>query len=172
MVSTSELCLHPQSYSPKFERTYSLLGFLGLVPFAFSTMLVLFSLVDTGNANSSTFLGFYVPYVFITYSACILSFLAGTLWRGQFDSGQVGSKLLLVSNLLALLSWLSMLVIHISHYLVLMAIIILGAGYVVALVAEKMSPSVSPHYVAIRSRLTFSVIALHITLLISLLWSI
>ena len=100
-MSTSEACLHPQSHSPKFERTYSLLGFMGLLPFALSTMLVVFSLVDTGNANSSTFLGFYVPYVFITYSACILCFLAGTLWRGQFDSGQDGSKLLLVSNLLA-----------------------------------------------------------------------
>ncbi|MAJ80471.1 MAG: hypothetical protein CMK30_03970 [Porticoccaceae bacterium] len=171
-MSTSEACLHPQSHSPKFERTYSLLGFMGLLPFALSTMLVVFSLVDTGNANSSTFLGFYVPYVFITYSACILCFLAGTLWRGQFDSGQDGSKLLLVSNLLALLSWLCLLVIHISHYLVLTAIIILGAGYVVALVAEKISPSVSSHYFAIRSRLTLSVIALHITLLISLLWSI
>ena len=171
-MSTSEVCLHPQSYCPKFERTYSLLGYAGLVPFALSTLLILFSVVDTGDANSSTFLRFYVPYVFITYSACILCFLAGTLWRGQFDSGHDGSKLLLVSNLLALLSWFSLLIVYFSHYLILMAIILLGAGYVVVLVAEKISPRVPPHYFAIRSRLTFSVVAMHIILLISLLWSI
>ncbi|MAH73178.1 MAG: hypothetical protein CBC09_03795 [Cellvibrionales bacterium TMED49] len=172
MVSTTEDCLHLRSCPPKFKRTYLLLGYAGVLPFAFSTLSVSFSLVDTGNANSASFLGLYVPYVFITYSACILSFLAGTLWRGQFDSSHDGSKMLLVSNLLALVGWLSLQVIHISHYLVLMAIVILGAGYAAALVAEKISPSVSPHYLAFRSRLTFAVIVMHVLLLTMLLWSL
>ena len=172
MISTVEGSLHSGSSSPRGKRTYTLLGYLGLFPFALSTCLTVLSVVDTGNTNTSSFLGYYVPYVFLTYSACILSFLAGTLWRGQVDSGFDGSNMLLLSNLLALLSWLSLLIMNLSHYLVLLAVVILASGYVVALTAERTSPSVSPQYFVMRSRLTWAVIVMHLIFLIALLWSL
>ena len=172
MTSTVEGSLHLETSSLRDERTYKLLGYLGLIPFAFFTLLIIFSIVETGNANTSSFLGYYVPYVFLTYSACILSFLAGTLWRGQFDSGYDGSNMLIVSNLLAVLSWLSLLIMNLSHYLVLLAVVILASGYVVALTAERTSPSVSPQYLVMRSRLTLAVIVMHLIFLIALLWSL
>jgi hypothetical protein len=172
MISTVEGSLHSGSSSPRVERTYTLLGYLGLFPFALSTCLTILSVVETGHANTSSFLGYYVPYVFLTYSACILSFLAGTLWRGQFDSGYDGSNMLLLSNLLALLSWLSLLVMNLSHYMMLLAVVILGSGYVVTITAERASPSVSPHYFVMRARLTWAVVLMHLIFLVALLWSL
>ena len=172
MSSSFDDSLHAVPTYLIVERAYTLLGYLGLVPFALSTCLIIFSIAETGNANTSSFLGYYVPYVFLTYSACILSFLAGTLWRGQFDSGYDGSNMLIVSNLLAVLSWLSLLIMNLSHYLVLLAVVILASGYVVALTAERTSPSVSPQYFVMRSRLTWAVIVMHLIFLIALLWSL
>ena len=172
MTSTFEDSLHSVPTSLRVERAYILLGYLGLVPFALSTGLIILSIVETGDANTSSFLGYYVPYVFLTYSACILSFLAGTLWRGQFHSEYDGSNMLLLSNLLAVLSWLSLLAMNLSHYLMLLSVVILGSGYVVAITAERSSPNVAPQYFVMRARLTWAVVVMHLIFLIALLWSL
>ena len=77
------------------------LGFAGLIPFLLPVLLMIQGVLSAKGFQSASLFGLYAPYVFITYSAIILSFLCGALW-GKAVSGdcrQSGNAVLIFSNL-------------------------------------------------------------------------
>ena len=78
-----------------------LFTYSGILPFLFSPCYLLFT-------GSSTFLAFDVQTLLMAYSAVIVSFIAGIHW-GVFLFRQCSLNLLLHSNIIALLSWVSLL---------------------------------------------------------------
>ena len=84
-----------------------LLGFAGLIPFLVPVVLMVQGALSAKGFESASVFGLYAPYVFITYSAIILSFLCGALW-GKAVSGdcrQAANAVLIFSNLIALSAW-------------------------------------------------------------------
>ena len=81
-----------KSHSSKSHITIWL-GYLGLIPF----LIPLWQMIEAVNigvgVHSASVFGLYAPYIFISYSAIILSFLAGILWsKGKIDSQHRVSK--------------------------------------------------------------------------------
>lgn len=74
------------------------LGYAGLIPFIFFTWLYLVGLTKVGVD---------IDFVFICYSAVILSFMAGSLWLQRHKDGVIIPSL--GSNLLSLLAFFSIL---------------------------------------------------------------
>ena len=96
-----------------------LLGSIGLVPFIVSVGRMVSGAWSGGGLQSASIFGLYAPYVFLAYSAIILSFLAGTLW-GKWESlppNRGSAVVLIFTNLTSLLAWVSLTVIHISQFL-------------------------------------------------------
>ena len=134
------------------------LGYLGLLPFIGSIILVL--------ADKQLF-GLSGQQIFIAYSAVILSFLSGILWGtviGNFQS-KFGMASLILSNVFALMAWAALLLG--THYSI--AIVLLETGFIAVWIAEKyMSETnniVNPNgYQTLRNRLTIGVIVMHLIL--------
>ena len=86
------------------------LGYLGLIPFFTPLWQMINAVNDGAGIHAASLLGLYAPYVFITYSAIILSFLGGVLWaKGRFNQQQKISKAAIIfSNLMALSAWASL----------------------------------------------------------------
>jgi hypothetical protein len=149
------------------------LGYLGLIPF-------LVPLVEMTNAQASgvgvhgaSLFGFYAPYVFIAYSATILSFLSGILWAKSrdFSHKKISLFMLIFSNVLALTSWASLLLINISSLLMVFAVALLLCGYSSMLLAERsLDPDAKiSQYWRMRLVLTMLVICAHSLVLIYLI---
>ena len=129
------------------------LGFLGLIPFFTSFYFSIQSL--TWQLESKQ--------IFITYSAIILSFIAGTLWdrseQKKYDKQKV------ISNIFSLFAFIALLV---NDYL---ALIVLAISYLAIFLYEtgvtifSTTIRVTPAYQRVRLQLTITVIALHITAL-------
>ena len=115
------------------------LGYLGLIPFIAPLLEMLAAVASSSGIQSAVFLGFYAPYVFVAYSAVILSFLSGILWgKGRRESTANKSNMaLIISNLISILAWLSLLMIHISALMTLFAVTLLMCGYASLLLAER-----------------------------------
>ena len=79
----------------------SLFTYSGILPFLFFPCYRLFT-------GSSTFLAFDIQTLLMAYSAVIVSFVAGIHW-GVFLFRQCSLNLFLHSNMIALLSWVSLL---------------------------------------------------------------
>jgi len=134
-----------------------LLGMLGLIPFVFAMYL---SLID------GSFLGKSGHYIFITYSAIILSFLGGTLW-GQFihKSLHPFTKYLLISsNLITLGAWLSLLL---ELPTLSIALLLLGFISTFWVEARSLKSIIDPNsrYLNMRFALTIAVSVLHLFML-------
>ena len=147
--------------------TFIALGYLGLLPFAISLGVILAAAVSGPGVHSAALLGLYAPYVFIAYSACILSFLSGAVWRDN-TAEHGAASLLVISNVLAVLAWLCLLAIQVSQMLTLLAIAVLMSGYLMLLWAERMVPEVDDRYTAMRVKLTAWVVAMHLLVLVCL----
>ena len=147
---------------------YIALGYCGLLPFALSVGVVLAAAVSGPGVHSAALFGLYAPYVFIAYSACILSFLSGAMWRDH-TAEHGAASLLIISNVLAVLAWLCLLAIQVSQMLTLLAIAVLMSGYLMLLWAERMVPEVDDRYTAMRIKLTAWVVVMHLMLLVCLL---
>jgi len=145
----------------------SLLGSFGLVPFIVSTGYMLKGAWLGGGFQSASIFGLYAPYIFLAYSAIILSFLAGTLWGKweTFPSNRRSAAVLIFTNLTSLLAWLSLTVIHISQFLSILAVALLSAGYLGILGVERTFKSSSRGYWNLRISLTTVVVLLHWTTL-------
>lgn len=133
------------------------LGSLGLIPFAFLMVIHL-----TGWLRSDI----HAQSIFITYSAIILSFIAGATWGQVLEqpSQSRGKSLLITSNLIALLAWLGLLIEQ--PHLSLLALL---AGYVSVYWLEtrwlrQMRPDHS-YYPNMRFLLTILVSAMHLLML-------
>ena len=164
-TNDSDIIAQPK---PSAQPTYMTLGYLGLLPFALPLWVIVTASLSERGVHSAAILGLYAPYAFIAYSACILSFLAGSLWRDHIGSQGVGS-VLLVSNLLALMAWVCLMVTQVSQLLTLLAIAVLMSGFLTLLWAEQATIAADHNYTIMRFKLTALVVAMHMILLACLL---
>jgi hypothetical protein len=141
-------------------RITTALGCAGLLPFAGSLFAVGLTLV----------LGVELPFepkqVFVFYSAVILSFLCGAIWGSLLSSTftKKAVALLIVSNLVSLTAWISLLNYE-GHFTVSLGLLILGYLTVLAAeyaVIELLYKEVYLGYFKLRSRLTFCVVGIHL----------
>jgi ABC-type Fe3+-siderophore transport system permease subunit len=127
--------------------TWKTLGYAGLIPFF--GCLTLSAYFDN--------LGFNSQQVFIAYSAVILSFIAGSLWR--IDDNNEHKSRQLISNIFSLIAFSALCV----HFLA--GLIILASSYPLILFFEyKMTgqASMKKHYMIMRCKLTLLVFIAHI----------
>jgi hypothetical protein len=151
-------------------RITTALGFAGLLPFL-GALLALMLNVD---------LPFKAGQVFVFYSAIILSFLCGAVWGSLLNTSCVALDLVetdftkkavalfIVSNLVSLTAWASLLIYN-THLDLSLGLLILG--YTVVLAAEYamrelLYKQVYRGYLKLRSWLTFGVVTLHLGMLI------
>jgi hypothetical protein len=127
--------------------TWKTLGYAGLIPFF--GCLTLSAYIDN--------LGFNSQQVFIAYSAVILSFIAGSLWR--IDDNNEHKSRQLISNIFSLIAFSALCVNYLA------GLIILASSYPLILFFEyKMSgqASMKKHYMIMRCKLTLLVFIVHI----------
>lgn len=137
-------------------KTKQYLGYLGLAPFAL-TLVFENLIVELLNRSA--------VQVFVFYSAIILSFLAGTLWRKQNDKKNINLQLL--SNIFSLLAFFTLLI---PYYL---ALIVLAVSYLALLHCEyhfDYDKLENQPYLNMRLQLTTIVVILHIVAYV--LWSV
>lgn len=104
--------------------------------------------------------------IFHTYSAIILSFMAGSLWgqASHFTSSQ-HNPLLLISNLWALLAWFGLLLP--PHFIWLALIInVLGFTHLLWIERRFKSASAPLSYYSLRKSISWIVIVLHLAMLL------
>lgn len=142
--------------TPKLSIT-TLLGALGVIPFAVATYL---------SWADYDFWGMSAYKLFSAYSAIILSFLGGALW-GQLihDEARQSVKYLLISsNVIALIAWLALLLETPA-----LAIALLLLGYISIFWVEarslKLIRSPNSTYLNMRLVITSIVCVLHIFML-------
>ena len=124
------------------------LGVAGLAPFF---MAMVWALLHPIN---------YMPIIiFCYYSACILSFLAGSLWR---HSGQ-SAGLLIQSNAVTLLAVFALVAFHIEHNY---SLFLLMTGFVWMLYLDLFKTDYAAWYKRFRSAVSMVVIAFHVVLLV------
>mgnify|MGYP001571403568 CR=1 FL=1 len=149
------------------------LGYLGLIPFLIPLWQMIVAVSQGLGVDSASLFGLYAPYVFITYSAVILSFLAGILWsKGRFNTQQKASKAAIVfSNMMAISAWTSLIIINYSQMLTMFAVALLLGGFGSLLLAERALniDSDDAKYWRMRLVLTMIVIAAHSLLLVFLI---
>ena len=68
------------------------IGYEGLGPFVLLSVMMLHAAFVGPGLQSSSVFGLYTPYLFISYSAIILSFLSGTLWSRKACQPKVQRK--------------------------------------------------------------------------------
>ena len=127
------------------------LGYLGLIPFVLSFVIA----VIIEDWRTMAF------QVFIAYSAIILSFISGTLWRSCNDNTLHSQKI--VSNIFSLVAFASLLIEQV------LALALLSLAYLVLYLYEKKSAAVldlSNEYITMRFTLTFIVTAMHLLILL------
>ncbi|MFQ3197487.1 MAG: hypothetical protein ACI8R9_002631 [Paraglaciecola sp.] len=137
-------------------KTWQTLGYLGLIPF-----------VACLYPGTETLVwGIDKEQAFIAYSAIILSFIAGTIWKAQQQPHHTRQEI--VSNVFSLIAFVSLLVGGD------IAIAILAVSYLLLFIYEnnliKKGKAGDPtgDYIKMRFWLTLSVVLLHIPALI--LW--
>ena len=91
-----------------------ILGYAGIIPFAIPVWLMIDGFWFGPGLQSAALFGLYAPYIFIAYSAVILSFMSGTLWANVQMTGNLSlvKPAVLMSNFLALSAWFALLLIY------------------------------------------------------------
>ena len=127
------------STAPAKYNLTSVLGDLGSLPFILLAGLMANAHFNGPGLQSASVLGLYAPYVFIAYSAVILSFLSGTVWAyARPAKGGLSKGAIVFSNLVALSAWLSLLLIYIAPIMTLFALCLLLASYLGLLLVERL----------------------------------
>lgn len=127
---------------------WKILGYLGLLPFIASLYL----------STETVIFGISTKQAFIAYSAVILSFIAGTIWRRE--SKNYHDKQNIISNLFSLLAFVALLLDH------KIALIILAVSFIILFLYEKhlvQQNKILNDYMSMRFWLTVIVVLLHIT---------
>ncbi len=143
----------------------TVLGYVGLIPFMVPLYLMVQAFYAQAGLQSAAIFGLYAPYVFIAYSATILSFLGGTLWgqAQQSDSDGLALKAIVFSNALALAAWISLLMIYIAPLMTLVAVCLMLAGFLSLLVVERLLGKMpDPDWWTMRIQLTSMVGLAHV----------
>ena len=132
-------------------KSWQLLGYLGLLPFITSLYLSVESVSWVIAAKQA----------FVAYSAIIVSFIAGSIWRKDDEHTQ--KKQQIISNSFSLLAFISLLTYT------NIALIILSFSFLFLYVYERDLAKCSTdenrtsEYMAMRFWLTLIVISMHIT---------
>ncbi|GAA4650632.1 DUF3429 domain-containing protein [Kistimonas scapharcae] len=142
------------------QRISTLLAYLGLLPFFLGALM---DYVGSSLPGLPSFI------VFATYSAIILSFLGGALWGQVLPQAEHRVALLIVSNVVALLSWAGLLLIFLLGKV---ALVLLLLGYLLVVLfevihKETLSGVIEWKYLTLRSRVTAIVVALHAIVLLN-----
>lgn len=144
------------------DKLMTRLAYLGLLPFALSIICIW-----TGKS----LFGLSGQQVFITYSAVILSFLAGILWGNAIDHirHKLSRNALLLSILFSLIAW-GVLLHSPESYVV--SILVLLFGFIAVWFAEMKIRQVEKEgkpegYQPMRNRLTGLVAFMHLIALVS-----
>ncbi|MEH6451436.1 MAG: DUF3429 domain-containing protein [Psychromonas sp.] len=134
------------------------LGFMGLIPFIGSLVLSLQN-ISVDNINLPN-MAWQVDgqFLFIAYSAVILSFMAGTLWQANQSEKKVKQNI--ISNVFSLFAFFALLTPT------LIAVVILAFNYLVLFLYESRyvdkQDNISAPYMKMRLQLTLVVVSLHI----------
>jgi hypothetical protein len=134
-------------------KTWQTLGYIGLIPFIACLYLSNQEIYWQDNARLA----------FIAYSAVILSFIAGTLWRVNERKNNKYQQI--ISNAFSLIAFASLLIYQ--H----IALAILATSYLLLFLYEKSiaaQSTLTANYITMRFRLTMTVVLLHIAA--SFLW--
>ena len=147
------------------------LGYAGLGPFVLLSVMMLHAAFVGPGLQSSSVFGLYTPYLFISYSAIILSFLSGTLWsrNGYAPESTQNELLLLGSNFLALIAWLALILVYFSSVMTMLAVSLLIAGFASVLLCERSIMVTNKSYWRLRLHLTGTVIATQLLVLFLLI---
>jgi hypothetical protein len=144
----------------------SMLGDLGSLPFILLAGLMANAHFNGPGLQSASLMGLYAPYVFIAYSAVILSFLSGALWERSrhAEAGKLATLGILFSNLIALSAWACLLMIYIAPIMTVFALCLLLAGFLSLLWVERLTGAAEifgSSYWSMRLRITILVVLLH-----------
>jgi len=114
-------------------RLAKLLTYLGALPFLFAAFLSLSSYISLPEilGRDIAYAGFKAKALMHSYGVVILSFLAGIQW-GICLYNNNKTKLLLISNVLAIMAWLSLM-----SFASKFALSILLLGFIIALLADR-----------------------------------
>lgn len=148
-----------------------ILGYAGIIPFAIPVWLMIDGFWFGPGLQSAALFGLYAPYIFIAYSAVILSFMSGTLWANVQMTGNLSlvKPAVLMSNFLALSAWFALLLIYIAPIMTIFAVTLLMLGFISLLWAERIVDSGTKVYWRMRLSLTTIVTALHLVVAILML---
>jgi len=138
------------------------LAWFGIVPFLIAILMV---------ALGSTLFSVSGELLFVTYSAIILTFMAGTLWGqcSHSDESATDHRIpIVVSNIWAIIAWLCVILIQVNEAFLSVVILFLALGYFHVLTQEKKVNLlvVSESYFTLRTQVTCKVIILHLLLLL------
>jgi len=136
------------------------LAWFGVLPFLIAILMVAFE---------STLFSVSGEQMFVTYSAIILTFMAGTLWgQCSHKSDTSNATPIVVSNIWAIIAWLCVILIQVNEALLSVVILLLALGFVHILIQEKKAKllAASESYLMLRTQVTCKVIILHLLLLL------
>ena len=163
----------PVASAAKYNLT-ALLGDLGSLPFILLAGVMADAHFNGPGLHSASVLGLYAPYIFIAYSAVILSFLSGALWERereresqpsrQDEPNRLATVIILFSNFIALSAWACLLLIYVAPIMTVFAICLLLAGFLSLLWVERLTGAAalfSSSYWSMRLRITILVVLLH-----------
>jgi hypothetical protein len=155
----------PSTASAKYNLT-AMLGDLGSLPFILLAGLMANAHFNGPGLQSASVLGLYAPYVFIAYSAVILSFLSGALWERSrlAEPDRLASVTILFSNFIALSAWACLLLIYVAPIMTVFAVCLLLAGFLSLLWVERLTGAadvIGSSYWSMRLRITILVVLLH-----------
>jgi len=121
--------------SQKPIRLVKSLTYLGAIPFLFAVFIGLspYIYIPEFLGGEIAYPGFKAKALMHSYAVVILSFLAGIQWGISLQHDKP-TKLLLLSNVLAIMAWLSLMA-----FATKLAISVLLTGYVIALLTDKMA---------------------------------
>ncbi|MEW5250615.1 DUF3429 domain-containing protein [Microbulbifer discodermiae] len=151
----------PKKPATKSTRLFDLLAYTGIGPFALGIWL---------EVTGENLGGIDGGFLFAAYSACILSFLCGIWWAAALNRADHPHRLALtlLSNLVCLSAWLGLLV-----YRTPWGLAILASGFAYMRWAEaRLNPNGRQlrGYFKTRSRVTYVVIACHLSMLALEVW--
>ncbi|MBA6262619.1 MAG: DUF3429 domain-containing protein [Colwellia sp.] len=130
-------------------KSWQLLGYLGLLPF----IAFLYLSVNVENPNITA------QQAFVAYSAIIVSFIAGTLWRK--DDHHINQQI--TSNTLSLIAFLALLIERDLALIILVFSFLFLFIYEQKLAKDTQQNNLNANYMKMRFWLTLIVVSLHIT---------
>jgi hypothetical protein len=114
---------------------YQTLTYLGTIPFLFAALIGLspYLIIPDFIGGDIAYSGFKAKALMHSYAVVILSFLAGIQWGISFQQDKP-TRLLLVSNVLAILAWLSLMAFATKF-----ALSVLFFGFIIALITDLLA---------------------------------